>query len=347
MKKLLVIIIVLAVIVGGTLIFYSYVAGPIDKNNTTSTFVTIDNGSSTGEIGNQLKEKGLIRNESIFKLKSRIGNYDGNYIAGTYKFNKAMSMKEMMDFIKEGKTAGKVFQVIEGKTIDKVAEQLEKEGIINKKEFYYEVEHGDFDYKFMKYLPKGPTRLEGFLFPNTYEVAENATAHQVVDIMLKGFDNTVTEEYYEEAKKQGKTIFEVVTMASIVEREASKSEEKPKVASVIENRLKVDMPLQMDSIISYIKKEDKIRATYSDIEVDSAYNPYKNKGLPPGPICAPGIEAIDAALNPAETDYLYFVASPNLDGTNVYSETYADFLKDREKFNKAYEKYIKENPGQQ
>ena len=103
----------------------------------------------------------------------------------------------------------------------------------------------------------------------------------------------------------------------------------------------------MDSIISYIHKEDKIRATYSDIQVDSDYNPYQNKGLPPGPICAPGVDAIKGVLHPADTDYLYFVASPKMDGTNVYSKTYEEFLKNKAEFDKAYEEYIKEHPDEE
>lgn len=345
-RSLIILFGLIVLLVIGGIVAYSISGLPVDKGDGKKILVRIDQGSGTGQIAALLKKEDLIRSEGFFKLRSKVGGYDGKYKAGTYAFSRSMSAKEMMVAIRDGDTAGRTFQVIEGMTIDKVADQLEGDGIVSKKDFYYEVENGKFNYRFMKYLPKGPTRLEGFLYPNTYEVPVDATAHEVVDIMLKGFDHAVGDKYYKEAEKQGKTLYDVIVVASIVEREASKKDEKPKVSSVIYNRLKIDMPLQMDSIISYIHKEDKIRATYSDIAVDSPYNPYTNKGLPPGPICSPGVDAIEAALHPAETKYLYFVARPKLDGTNVYSETYEEFLKDKEAFDKAYEKYIKENPGE-
>lgn len=345
-RRLSIIIVVLAMLaLGGTATLF-LLGAPMDKEDKEILLVRVEPGSGTGHIASSLKEKDLIRSESYFKFRSKVGGYDGQYKAGTYAFSRSMSVEEMMIAIRDGDTAGKTFRIIEGMTIDKVADQLEAEGIVSRTDFYREVEEGEFDYPFMKYLPEGPTRLEGFLYPNTYEVPVDATAHEVVDTMLRGFNDAVGDEYYKEAKKQGKDIYQVIIVASIVEREAARKDEKPKVASVIYNRLEIDMPLQMDSIISYIHKEDKIRATYSDIAVESPYNPYTNKGLPPGPICAPGIDAVRAALYPDDTEYLYFVAKPEMDGSNVYSETYEEFLKDKAAFDKAYEKYIKENPGE-
>ncbi|MEG0391508.1 MAG: endolytic transglycosylase MltG [Anaerovoracaceae bacterium] len=343
-KPLMIIAVAILVIVVGFFAFLTLTGRPMDTTEEKTVVVSIEKGSGTGQIAKVLKEKELIRSELAFKLKTKLSGFDGKYIAGTYAFNQTMTMKSMMRDLANGKTAGNVFTVIEGQTIDKVAQQLSDQGIVTKEAFYHEIENGSFDYPFMALLPKGPTRLEGFLYPNTYEAPLNATAHDVIDMMLASFDETITEKYYDEAEKQGKSLYEVITMASIVEREAAKKEEKPKVASVIANRLKIDMPLQMDSIIAYIQKEDKIRATYSDIAVDSAYNPYTNKGLPPGPICAPGKDAIEAALYPEDTDYLYFVAGPKLDGTNVYSKTYDEFLVNKAAFDKAYEAYVKANP---
>ena len=160
--------------------------------------------------------------------------------------------------------------------------------------------------------------------------------------MLAQFDKVYNEKYRDKIK--GRDINEIMTVASIVEREARTDGDKENVASVIYNRLEAGMPLQMDSILAYITGEDKIKASLEDTEVESSYNPYKNKGLPPGPICSPGEKAIEAAMNPKDTDYLYFVATEKLDGTNVFSETYEEFLKDKAKFNKAYNEYIKKHP---
>ena len=166
--------------------------------------------------------------------------------------------------------------------------------------------------------------------------------------MLKSFDDEMNKEgIYDKVEAAGTDLYTVIIKASIAQREAGSAEEMPNVVSVINNRITIGMPLQMDSIIAYIQKEDKIRATYSDIAVESDYNPYTNKGLPPGPICAPGLDAIKATLSPEDTDYLYFVASPEMDGTNRYSETYEDFLKDKADFDKAYEEYIKDHPDKE
>ncbi len=347
--KVLLAVLVLAVLAaGGALLYNGHAVSPVDAGDTTPVIVEIPEGSYTASIADILQEAGVIRNTTVFRIQSKIRHKDGMYVAGTYEFNKAMSMTEIMDKIAAGDTTGVHFQILEGQTIDKVVDQLAEEGIIDEADFYHEVENGSFDYPFMSMLPEGPTRLEGFLYPDTYTLPLDATAHDVIDAMLQGFDNHMQEEgIYDAVKASGMDLYTVITKASIVQREAGNVDEMANVASVINNRLEISMPLQMDSIIAYIQKEDKIRATYSDIAVESDYNPYTNYGLPPGPICTPGVDAIKAVLSPADTDYLYFVASPEMDGTNRYSKTYEEFLKDKAEFDEAYEKYIQEHPDQE
>ncbi len=341
-----VIVVVLVAIIA--LAYNAHATRAMDNTDDTLIVVNIEEGSTTSDIAQVLQEEGLIRSTTIFKLHSRLKGYDGNYQAGVYAFDKTMSMQTIMKKIINGDTAGQTFTVIEGQALYKLAEQLEEAGICSQEDFYYEVQYGEFDYPFMSLLPSGVTRLEGFLFPDTYEVGLEATAHEVVDVMLAGFDQALTKAgIYDLVEEQGLDLYDVIVEASIVQREAGSVDEMELVASVIENRLAIEMPLQMDSIISYILQEDKIRATYSDISVESDYNPYTNYGLPPGPICAPGLDAILAALNPADTDYLYFVASADMDGSNVFSSTYADFLVDKAAFDAAYEEYVKEHPDVQ
>lgn len=343
-KKLTIAILVLLVVI--ILIAFSTYKiniGPVEKGNTTEIVVDIEQGSSTSAIAHTLKEKGTIKSEFFFKLKSKLGGYDGTYKAGKYGFNKDMSMEKQMDLMKKGETVGVLFTVIEGTNSKKIGEKLEAQGIVTAKEFYKELEYGKFDYEFLENAPKGPGRLEGFLCPETYKFEKGISAHEIIDMMLKQFEKVYNEKYKDKLK--GKDIHEIMTVASIVEREAKIDEDKEKVASVIYNRLEIGMPLQMDSILAYITGEDKIKASYDDTQVESKYNPYKNKGLTPGPICSPGEKSIEAAIDPPETKYIYFVATDKLDGTNVFSETYDQFLKDKAKFNKAYKEYIKKNPG--
>ncbi len=347
--KILIAVLVIAVAgTGGALLYNGHAVSAVDPSDETPVYVEIPEGSYTASIAGILEDAGVIRNATVFRIQSKLRHKDGQYVAGTYEFTKAMTMTQIMDKIASGETTGLKFQILDGQTIDKVAEQLVKEGVVDEADFYHEVENGTFDYPFMSMLPEGPTRLEGFLYPDTYTLPLDATAHDIIDAMLQGFDNHMNEEgIYDAVAASGMDLYTVITKASIIQREAGAAEEMPNVASVIDNRLKIGMPLQMDSIIAYIQKEDKIRATYSDIAVESDYNPYTNYGLPPGPICTPGIDAIRAALSPAQTDYLYFVASPEMDGTNRYSETYEQFLKDKADFDEAYEKYIQEHPDQE
>ncbi|MEG0292209.1 MAG: endolytic transglycosylase MltG [Anaerovoracaceae bacterium] len=342
MKKGILIIIIILLVCGGA---FWYLSGPVDGKNNQLQIVQIEQGSGSNAIAAKLKEEGLIRNTMIFKINSKLFGYDGKYKAGSYGLKKSMSMKEQMQLIVDGKTTGKIFTIPEGNSIEKNIKIFESKDIITSKEFLNEVANGKFDYEFLRDAPKGATRLEGFLYPDQYQVSLDPSAHEVIDIMLKRFDNIFTEEYYKKAKELNLSVHQVMTVASIVEKEARTDEDKAKVASVIYNRLKVNMPLQMDSILAYIHKEDKIKASLEDTKVDSKYNPYKNKGLPPGPICSPGKASIEAALNPAKSKYIYFVASEKLDGTNVFSVTYEEFLKDKAKFDKAYKEYIKKNPG--
>lgn len=332
------------IIAAGIFAFYSSATGAVDPGNDTQIKVEIPQGSSTGSIAAILKEEGTIESEFIFRLKSKLGGFDGEYKAGLYGLSKDMTMEEQMKMICEGKTLGSFITVTEGMNTVKIGEMLESQDIVTAEEFYREAENGDFDYDFLKGAPEGPGRLEGFLYPETYRVEPGDTAHDIIDRMLAQFEKVYESVYKDAVKKSGRSINEIMTVASIVEREARVDEDKKNVASVIYNRLEIDMPLQMDSILAYITGEDKIKASLDDTKVESDYNPYQNKGLPPGPICSPGSAAIEAAINPPETDYLYFVATEKLDGTNVFSETYEDFLKNKEKFDKAYREYIKENP---
>lgn len=345
-KKSKIIILIVVLLLALVLIAFSVYKvniGPVEKGNKTEILVDIEPGSSTSSIAHTLKENDTVKSEFFFKIKSRLGGYDGTYKAGKYGFNKGMSMEEQMEMMKKGETVGVLFTVIEGTNSKKIGEKLEAQGIITAKEFYREIENGKFNYEFLKNAPKGPGRLEGFLYPETYKFEKGASAHEIIDTMLKQFEKVYNEKYRDKLK--GKDIHEIMTVASIVEREAKIDKDKENVASVIYNRLKIGMPLQMDSILAYITGEDKIKASLDDTQVESTYNPYKNKGLTPGPICSPGEKSIESAINPPKTKYLYFVATEKLDGTNVFSETYDQFLKDRAKFGKAYKEYIKKHPG--
>lgn len=325
------------VIVGASLLL-SYENRPMDKESQQVVNINIEEGSSTTDIAMTLQENGLIRSVTAFKITSRIKGYDGKYMAGYYSLSPSMSTMDIIEAIVEGKVVSVFFTIAPGQSTEEIAENLEANGLCTKDEFMDEVINGSFDYKFMEYVESGDKRLEGFLTPETYSFPIGVKPHDIVDTFLGQFNSSIKEEYYAKAKSLGLTFYEVIKVASIIEKEAGLEEEKPLVSSVIFNRLEKGMMLQMDSTISYLLKDGRVNLTDDDVAIDSPYNTYRNFGLPPTPIGNPGATSIEAAFNPADTDYLYFVVSEKLDGSSNFSADYDKFLQDKDNYYEAYNK---------
>lgn len=302
------------------------------SSNTKNVTVDIPNGSTTTYIAETLKEKNLIRNVGAFKFLSRIKKYDSQYKAGVYSLSPSMTPEKIMQIISAGQSDVIRLTIPGGWTLSQIAERFESLGICSQDEFWAEIENGEFNYDFIEELPSGKNRLEGFLYPETYFVYKNAGAHECIDKMLAQFNSLFTSDYYQKAADMNLSVLEVITVASLIERETTASSEGGKVASVIYNRLKVGQPLGIDASIQYALPNHKARLTYDDLKIESPYNTYTNKGLPPGPICSPGIAAVNAALNPEDTDYFYYVLSPNNDGTHNFSHSYEEFLVNKAKY---------------
>ncbi|MDF2673718.1 MAG: mltG, partial [Clostridiales bacterium] len=201
-------------------------------------------------------------------------------------------------------------------------------GLIAKEEvFINEAQNGEFEYDFLKGIPEDrPNRLEGYLFPDTYEFKSGTTEHEIIDKMLGRFQEIFDEEI--SGKLGDRRLDDLIIMASIVEREAKVESERPIIAAVFYNRLKIDMQLQSCATIQYILGTNKERLLYEDLEIESPYNTYLNSGLPLGPICSPGRDSLVAALEPADVDYLYFVLKKyDGDGSHNFARNYNDFLK--------------------
>jgi UPF0755 protein len=227
------------------------------------------------------------------------------------------------------------FTVPEGYTSTQTMKVLVDEGLMSEDEFWAEVETGTFDYKFLEGAPAGRARLEGFLYPETYETYRDAGAHAVIDMMLAQFDKLFTQEHYDRAAKLKRSVLEIVTIASLIERETAVEGERVVVSRVIYNRLKEDMPLQIDAAIQFMLPEPKEFLTESDLAIESEYNTYLNKGLPPGPICSPRISSVDAALHPKKGKQLFYVLDPALNGMHRFTENYDEFLVDKQAYQEA------------
>ncbi|WP_408954790.1 endolytic transglycosylase MltG [Natroniella sp. ANB-PHB2] len=294
---------------------------PVDYNLAQEDkLVEIEPNTSTNRIGKILYEKGLIRSPFGFRIYLRVKDLSRRVQAGHYKLNSGMSTPDIIDKLVRGKTADHIITVFEGARVEQTADLLARKGF-DRDEFLELARNKKLDF-----LPKRDDikyNLEGFLFPNTYRIPYGSSERDVVRIMLNEFNRQVSV-LEEQIQDSDYDLHEIVTIASLIEGERKVASEEPLIASVIYNRLEIGMRLQLDATVQYSLPEHKSRLLYRDLEVESPYNTYKISGLPPGPINNPSLSAMKAALNPAETDYLYYVATTG--GYHEFTRTYQEHL---------------------
>ncbi|MFS0554476.1 endolytic transglycosylase MltG [Brevibacillus sp. 179-C9.3 HS] len=289
--------------------------------------VTIPSGSSVQKIGTLLEEQGLIRNADVFNYYVKYKGVAPKLKAGEYQFTTGQAIDEMLTAMVEGNTVVNAnrFTIPEGWNVEQIADHLDKEGIVEKAAFLKEVNEGKFpEYPFVAAIPEHADRkhrLEGYLFPETYEVDKDATAHDVVSRMLAQFQKEWKPEWTEQLKQNKLTVDEAVNLASIVEREVTVDKERPLVAGVYYNRIRDKWPLQADATVQFILGKQRDRLTYEDLKVKSPYNTYTNPGLPPGPIANPGRASLEAVVNPAQHDYFFYVTKKDGTSEHYFSKT--------------------------
>lgn len=332
---IIVIAVILVLCIAGAFLYISSLDKALDPEAKDTKVFTIESGQTTYDIGNNLEKEGLIKSASKFKIYSKIKGVGSKFQAGTYAVSPAMKLSEITKMFVSGKVSTATITIPEGYTTVQIAKALDESGVVTYDEFMEEVRNGKFDFDFVPEPDGQDNRLEGYLYPDTYSVPMDADAHTIIEIMLETFDKKYKEEIAPLAKKKKMSMKEVVTVASLIERECQVDSEREKIASVIYNRLDKGMELQLCSTIQYLLGEPKEFLLYSDLEIDSPYNTYKNAGLPPGPIASPGIECLKAAVEPADTNYLYFVLDPKLDGSHRFSSDAEKFEKDKAAYSKA------------
>lgn len=334
-------IIVLCFFVGQKAYHYVYnIANqPSEENRSVKEIkITIEKGSTTKDIAKLLEEKNLIPSGLLFELKSRYFKYDGKYKEGEFSLSTNMSEEEIMEILAtQGIQAeGIRFTIPEGFTVEKIVERLENEKIVTEDEFMEAMKETQYDYPFFSKIPERNNKLEGYLFPDTYEIRKGAEASEIISKMLNRFDEIIKPEYYKRAEELGYTMDEIIIIASIIEQEAKLNEERPKVAGVIYNRMNSDIQLQMCSTVMYALGKRKDRLLFKDLEVDSPYNTYLYGGLPVGPICNPGEASIKAALYPEEHDYYYFVLMNEETGEHVFTSTGEEHNAAKQEYNQKF-----------
>jgi UPF0755 protein len=326
-------IVILASIIGGVF-YYRGLAAPDTSNSETKLF-TIEEGSGVPLIAKQLKENNYIRSELVFQIYVFISGNRNKLQAGNFEISSSMSTPKIVEVLVISKEKQIEIKIIEGQRLEEVAKEVDKQGI--KGDFVARAKVTNFkdQYKFLANIP-GDKTLEGFLFPDTYKLNINATVDDVIKKMLDNFDLKL-KELPAPTNPMFSNLSDLVTLASIVEREATKSQiERRRIAGVYLNRLTAGTYLQADPTVqyskdttNYAKANDKDNfkfwqpITASDYETaNGGYNTYKIKGLPPGPICSPSQGSLSAAFNPERNNYFYFFHTK--DGAIVFSETAAE-----------------------
>lgn len=296
--------------------------------------IEVKKGEGTLDIAGKLKERGLIKYRIVFYLKARSMGALAKLPYGTFTLYKGTGLETMIESLVSGGALKEenTITIPEGYTIEMIAKKLEKEGFCSEEEFLAAVEK-DYDYDFLQSVAENDGvfyRLQGFLYPDTYAIADDMTAEDIVKVMLNQFDKKFTSEMRDKADTLGKSIYEVVIEASIIERETAVDAERVTVAGVIKNRLEVGKKLEIDPTFLYPLTKglyDKDKATYEDARFDSPYNTYKYTGLPVGPIANPGLPSLEAALNPEEHEYLYYHTDKvKGDGSHIFTKTYQEHL---------------------
>ena len=286
--------------------------------------VTIPAGASTRQIGSILEEKGVIGDSNFFRVVVKIMDRENSLRRGRYSFNPEDHLFSVVGKIGRGEVLTYRVTVPEGLTLEQTAELIaEKSGDFSSEKFLEQAEEIELPFS---YLPEKKEemdyRLQGYLFPATYEFPQGSEPRDIIQQMVERFDWELNPELMERAREMGFEIHEIVTLASLVEREAKMEEERPYIASVIHNRLEINMPLQIDATVQYALPEWKSRLLFVDLDYDSPYNTYLHHGLPPGPIASPGQSSLLGALYPAETEYLFYIANP--DGSHSFSRTFEE-----------------------
>ncbi|MFV0557245.1 MAG: endolytic transglycosylase MltG [Enterococcus sp.] len=347
-SKIVTVLVVILLFIGGILAFsvvhfISSSLKPLDKSDSAKVTVEIPSGSSNKMIGEILEEEHVIKSGMVFNYYTKFNNLTG-FQAGTYEFSPDMTLAKIGKNLQnggEGTLGSDVKLTIpEGYDIDKIGDTIAENTTIKKKEFIALMNDDDFFDQLHEQYPDlldsvaeaedVKYRLEGYLFPATYDYYKTSTLEDVVTQMVAKTD-AVLSPYYEEIAAQGMTVQEVLTLASLVEKEGVTEADRKKIAQVFVNRVNVGMPIQSDISILYALGEHKEFVTLKDTEVDSPYNLYTNTGYGPGPFDSPSEQSIKAVLNPTPNNYYYFVA--DIDTGNVYyAETYEEHLELVEKY---------------
>lgn len=287
--------------------------------------VNISQGLSTAQVAEMLQSRGLIRDARVFRYYVRFLRMDSQLQGGEYELSADMSPDQIVRKIASGQVVVRTFTVPEGLTVTQIAERLAEQHLVDRERFLEVAGASSLADRYLPDRTAVPVPLEGYLFPSTYQYKPGISEAAILGLMFRGFEKVWTPEFTRRAQELQLTVHQVVTLASIIEKEARVPEERPIISGVYHNRLSIEMKLDADPTVHYaLGKPAAEPLLYADLEVESPFNTYRVAGLPPGPIAAPGAAAIEAALYPEKHDYWYFVAKADGSGGHYFATTLAE-----------------------
>lgn len=328
MTKFVIKLIVFFGIVASIWFLISIVSG----NGTDNKTFVIRDGQGVNAISEELHDANLIKNKFVFETWLWLRKSEGKVIAGVYEIPKNISVRHLTNLLVLGPGQSQyAITLLEGWTRALMTDTLEAAELDSDKFMILSSKANSWkgDYDFLADAP-GSASLEGYIFPDTYFVDQLTTEEDLIRKVLNNFDKKLTQDIRDEIAKQDKTIFEVVNLASIIEREVPQYEDKKMIADVFLKRLEASIGLQSDATVNYVTGKGLAQPSYADLEIDSPYNTYKYRGLPPGPISNPGIDSIKAVVYPTNNNYYYFLTTH--EGEVIYSLDYDEHLRNKAQY---------------
>lgn len=331
-KVWMILLLIIVIAAGGAGAYAWNLMRPLEASTEPIVF-EIKSGTGTSKIAEQLQQEGLIRSGLAFKGYLKWKKQGSNFMAGTYSMNPGVSYEQIVNKLNNGEVVPEEmvkFTIPEGYTVLQMADKLSEEGIVDRDEFIKLAnDPSAFDVDIIKDIPVDEELryvLEGYLFPETYELKKDSSTHDVMQRMLEEFQTKVNSipDLEKELQEKNLSLHELLTIASLVEREVVVDAERPLVAGVIYNRIQQDMKLEIDATVQYLLDKPKARLLFKDLKVESPYNTYLNKGLPPGPIASPSLPSIQAALQPEASDYLFYVTKKDGSSEHLFAKTYKE-----------------------
>ena len=307
MKKFIFISIIIFFTAVFCFLFWQEISIPKQTTCASEQVFSIERGQGAKEIAFNLQEQGFINDALLFRVYVLSANKSKQLKAGDYMLSSCMAIPGIVESFVSGDIIRQEITIIEGWSLQDIAEYFEDKKICSEQEFHKFVSE-NFD-----------KELEGYLFPDTYYIYEAMSIEQIVKIILENFDAKLTQDLRQEIGKQDKTIYDIITMASLIEKEVRTMEDKKIVSGILWKRMEIGMPLQVDATISYITGKNTTTVFRSELQIDSPYNTYKYLGLPKTPICNPGIESITAAIYPEKSEFWYYLSTP--EGETIFSST--------------------------